>query len=50
MERLRDRWRWQILLTANERPPLWQALARVESLAVPSDVNRLIDVDPLSTL
>ncbi len=50
MERLRDRWRWQILLTAAERPPLWLALARVESLALPSDVNRLIDVDPLSTL
>ncbi len=50
MERLRDRWRWQILLTAAERPPLRQALARVESLSLPSDVHRLIDVDPLSTL
>ncbi|MCK5378368.1 MAG: primosomal protein N', partial [Acidobacteria bacterium] len=50
MERLRDRWRWQILLTSAERPPLRQAMARVESLSLPSDVHRLIDVDPVSTL
>lgn len=50
MERLRDRWRWQILLTAADRPPLRQALSRVEDLSLPSDVHRLIDVDPLSTL
>ena len=50
MERLRDRWRWQIILTAAERPPLWRALSRVEGLNPPSDVHRLIDVDPLSTL
>lgn len=50
MERLRDRWRWQILLTANQRPPLRRALAQVEILPLPSDVHRMIDVDPLSTL
>ena len=50
MERLRDRWRWQILLTSPERAPLRQALSLIEAEAPPSDVLRIIDIDPLSTV
>ncbi|MCD4749191.1 MAG: primosomal protein N' [Thermoanaerobaculales bacterium] len=50
IERLRDRWRWQILLTCPDRPPLRQALHQIEQDVMTSNVNRVIDVDPLSTL
>ena len=50
MERLKDRWRWQILLTAAERPPLRRALHRIECESLEADVHRIVDVDPLSTL
>jgi len=50
IERLRERWRRQLLLTAAQRAPLFQALALIESLPLPAQVTRIIDVDPLSTL
>ncbi len=50
MERLRDRWRWQILLTAPTRPPLREALARIEAVTPPRNVRQVVDVDPFSTL
>ncbi|HVN76989.1 MAG TPA: primosomal protein N' [Thermoanaerobaculaceae bacterium] len=50
LERLRGRWRVQILLTAPARPPLRAALAAVAALQVPRAVHRVIDVDPQSTV
>jgi primosomal protein N' (replication factor Y) len=50
MERLRDRWRWQILLTAADRAPLRRALARIEADTPATNVQRIIDIDPLSTV
>jgi len=50
MERLRDRWRWQILLTSPERAPLRRALAIIENDTPGTHVQRIIDIDPLSTV
>ena len=50
IERLRDRWRWQILLTSVTRPPLHALVAQIEQLSTPNSVTRIIDIDPLSTL
>jgi len=50
LHRLRERWRWQLLLLAPTRPPLRQALARVAALRLPRGVHRVIDVDPQSTV
>ena len=43
-------WRWQLLLTAANRELLRECLERIEGLAVPRNVRRIIDVDPASTL
>jgi primosomal protein N' len=50
VERLRNQWRWQLLISAPERRDLWAVLARVEAMALPSGVRRIVDVDPSSTL
>ena len=50
LERLRGKWRVQILLTAPARPHLRAALAAVAALQVPHAVHRVIDVDPQSTV
>ncbi len=50
MERLRNRWRWQLFLTAPTRPPLREVISRIESEAPRGDVHRVVDVDPFSTL
>jgi len=50
LERLRGRWRWQILVSAPDRGRLRQVLERVDVLPVSKKVHRIIDVDPLSTL
>jgi len=50
MERLRERWRWQLLLSAPRRQPIWRALEVLEALKIPAGVLRVIDVDPISTL
>jgi primosomal protein N' (replication factor Y) len=50
LERLRGKWRVQLLLLAPARPPLREALARITALAVPRSVHRVIDVDPQSTV
>ncbi|MBZ5588452.1 MAG: primosomal protein N' [Acidobacteriia bacterium] len=50
LERLRGRWRVQLLLTAPTRPPLRTALAVVTALPLPRSVRRIIDVDPQSTV
>jgi primosomal protein N' (replication factor Y) len=50
IERIRGRWRWQILISAPNRDLLREVLDRIE-LEPPTDgVKRIIDVDPLSTL
>jgi len=50
LERLRGRWRWQLLVSAPDRQRLRQVLEGIDTLPVPRNVHRVIDVDPLSTL
>ncbi len=50
MERLRGAWRWQVLVSAPNRPLLREVLERMEKAEVPKQVKRVVDVDPLSTL
>jgi primosomal protein N' (replication factor Y) len=50
LERIRNHWRWQILLTAANRELLRGCLEKIELLKVPKGVRRIIDVDPASTL
>jgi primosomal protein N' (replication factor Y) len=50
LERIRERWRWQLLISANNRNLLRTVLERIEAVAVPATVHRVIDIDPLSTL
>ena len=50
LERLRGKWRVQLLLTAPTRPPLRAALAAVAALPLSRSVHRIIDVDPQSTV
>jgi primosomal protein N' (replication factor Y) len=50
LERIRNHWRWQILMTAPNRELLRDCLEKIEGLKVPRGVRRIIDVDPASTL
>ena len=50
LERLRGKWRVQMLLIASTRPPLRDALTRVLAQPVPRGVHRVVDVDPQSTV
>lgn len=50
IQRLRERWRWQILLVAPTRPSLRHAVKRVAGVGLPPSVRRIIDVDPQSTV
>jgi len=50
LERLRGRWRWQLLVSAPDRTRLRQVLERIDALPVSRKIQRIIDVDPLSTL
>ncbi len=50
LERIRGRWRWQLLVGAPTRELLRQVLERIDSLRPARNVQRVIDVDPLSTL
>ena len=50
LERIRNHWRWQLLLTAANRELLRELLEKIEGLALPKSVRRIIDVDPTSTL
>jgi primosomal protein N' (replication factor Y) len=50
LERIRNHWRWQLLLTAVNRELLRECLEKIEGLTVPRNVRRVIDVDPASTL
>jgi primosomal protein N' (replication factor Y) len=50
LARLRGKWRVHVLLLAPGRPPLRDALSRIVALPLPSDVRRVVDVDPQSTV
>jgi len=50
LERIRNLWRWQLLLTAPNRELLREFLDKIEAEAVPKAVRRIVDVDPSSTL
>jgi primosomal protein N' (replication factor Y) len=50
IERIREHWRWQILISARNRDSLRAVLERAEAPKLPRSVRRITDVDPLSTL
>jgi primosomal protein N' (replication factor Y) len=50
IEKVRSRWRWQVLASAPNRELLREVLAKLESTTPSDRVRRIIDVDPLSTL
>ena len=50
IERIREYWRWQILISARNRDTLRKVLERTETPMLSRSVRRIIDVDPLSTL
>jgi primosomal protein N' (replication factor Y) len=50
LERIRNHWRWQLLLSAANRELLRELVERIEAQTVPKGVRRVIDVDPISTL
>ncbi len=50
LERVRNHWRWQLLISAANRELLRGLLESIEGLKVPKGVRRVIDVDPASTL
>jgi primosomal protein N' (replication factor Y) len=50
LERVRNHWRWQLLISAANRELLRGLLEAIEGLKVPKGVRRVIDVDPASTL
>jgi len=50
LERIRNHWRWQILLSAANRELLRELVEKIEAQAIPKGVRRVIDVDPISTL
>jgi len=50
LERIRNQWRWQILLSAANRELLRGVLEEIENQPTATGVRRVIDVDPISTL
>ncbi len=50
LERLRGKWRVQLLLIAPTRPPLRAGIAALSEAAIPRGVHRVIDVDPQNTV
>jgi primosomal protein N' (replication factor Y) len=50
LEKIRNMWRWQVLVTAPNRDLVRDVLAGIETVTLPDNVRRVIDVDPLSTL
>jgi len=50
LEKIRNRWRWQLLVTGTNRGALGKVLERIEACSLPAGVRRVIDVDPVSTL
>jgi primosomal protein N' (replication factor Y) len=50
LEKVRNMWRWQLLISAANRELLRGLLRQIEAEPTPSRVRRIIDVDPISTL
>ena len=50
LERIRNQWRWQLLLSAANRELLREVLQKIEDQPTAKGVRRVIDVDPISTL
>ena len=50
LERIRNQWRWQLLLSAANRELLREVLEKIEDQPVAKGIRRVIDVDPISTL
>jgi primosomal protein N' (replication factor Y) len=50
LAQIKSRWRWQLLLSGRNRELLRPMLEAIEALPLASDVHRVIDIDPLSTL
>ena len=50
LERIRNHWRWQLLLSAANRDLLREVLQVIEDLPTTKGVRRVIDVDPISTI
>jgi primosomal protein N' (replication factor Y) len=50
IERIREHWRWQILVSARNRASIRAVLERAETPSLARSVRRIVDVDPLSTL
>ncbi len=50
LERIRNQWRWQLLLSAANRDLIRDLLERIEALPLPKNVRRIVDMDPTSTL
>jgi primosomal protein N' (replication factor Y) len=50
IERIRGKWRWQVLISAKNRELLRDVLDQIEQEPTTDTVKRIIDVDPLSTL
>jgi primosomal protein N' (replication factor Y) len=50
IERIKQRYRWQVLVKSRERPELRAALATLSSYRASSGVRVSIDVDPVSML
>jgi primosomal protein N' (replication factor Y) len=50
--RIRNRWRFRVMLRAADRPPLREALAAVDAArgSLPRGVRASIDVDPVQLL
>jgi primosomal protein N' (replication factor Y) len=50
--RVRNRWRFRVMLRASDRPPLREALAAVDAAraSLPRGVRCSIDVDPVQLL
>ncbi len=50
LERIRNQWRWQLLLSAANRELLREVLGKIEDQPTTKGIRRVIDVDPISTL
>ncbi len=50
LERVRNKWRWQVLISTSNHSVLREVLDRINQCKIPNSVKRIIDIDPLSTL
>jgi primosomal protein N' (replication factor Y) len=50
LEKVRNLWRWQVLISAPNRTQLREILDRIEGGSLPQKARRIVDIDPVSTL